>query len=731
MHVTANSNGDNIAAWAIDLIYDSSAISYKSVTVHGGFSGAVVTDQALTGSDYGTSAAQVSITSTKKQDETDTTLFTGADILLVSIEFDILSTATSGIRIHKATNRFMTNSGLEPITELQDITVDDSNSIASVGKVSVLIESPPVVVQLLTVSTPRHVVLKPDGGFMPSTITGLLVYGSYGESNEAVSGDLLGCEALGTGLQLTTAGSCDSVDPTGGSPAVTNSQPFGVVHVTHQSSGIQSYVPIVTYITKSVSIVLDADNLYKVCSSDSDIYESTRIRKMVVFDRGVGYLSDPIDVSNTIYDIPVSVSSGAEIVDMFYVGGVAPGVSVISPTPVATDRGIVYNDASVTVSDTLSTTSIGISIVKMQYVDWTAGNTSPVIMDKNPLTAEGDVQILFPAFHPAGVILTKTQNDNLLQEVTSTNELVYEITAAASYSGYRYWFGEVAHDAITQGGAGVLAINTPTIGSMCTTTQAFTNISLPSAVSATLYMPDPILAVKDDPCDGPYKSSTNDGIILTVLFSDGTSVLFTRDDRTTWELTNNPHTVTIKERGANKMRIEAPTSAPTHTVIVTATVMGLVSNSIDIAVVTATGLLTSVESIDGRTAGVQSTSLKRVHCAPGIYQGLKTLTSMIISNGASVPTSLITYAIPENAVLQKIGDNVFVGKGVGAQVVTTSYMSLTTTTTVTVLTESVFVDTFEFSALSTFSASAGSTTVSLDPFRVFLFLFINPIVGKA
>jgi hypothetical protein len=731
MHVTADSNGDTIAAWAIDVIYDSSAISYTSTTTYDGFSVPVVTSQALTGSVYGPNAAQVSITSTKLQEENNMDFFKGTDILLMSLDFDILSTATSGIRIFSATNRFMTNLGKEPIIELQDITIDDSNSIASIGEASVLIESPPLVVQLLTVSTPRHVVLKPDGEFIPSTITGMLVYGSYGESNVAVSGDLLECEAVTTGLQLTTTGSCDSVDPTGGSPAVTNSHPFGVVKATHKSSGITSDVPIVTYITKSVSIVLDADNLYKVCSSDSDMYESTRIRKMAVFDRGAGYLSDPIDVSNTIYDIPVSASSGAEIVDMFYVGGVAPGASVISPTPVATGRGIVYTDASVTVSDTLSTTSIGFSIVKMQYVDWTAGNTSPVIMDKNPLTAEGDEQILFPAFHPAGVILTKTQNDNLLQEVTSTNELVYEITETLSSSGYRYWNGEVAHDAITQGGAGALAINTPTIGSMCTTIQAFTNISLPSAVSATINLPDPILAVKDDPCDGPYKSSTNDGIILTVLFSDGTNVLFTRDDRTTWELTNNPHTVTITERNANKMRIEAPIGAPTHTVTVTATVMGLVSNSIDIAVVTATGLLTSVDSIDGRTGGVQSTSLKRVHCAPGIYQGLKTLTSMLISNGASVPTSLITYDIPGNGVLEKIGDNVFVGKIVGTETVTSSYMSLTTTTVVTVLTESVFVNTFEFSAPSTFSASTGSTTVSLDPFRVFPFLLINHIVGKA
>jgi hypothetical protein len=215
MDIKANTDGSVMAAWAIDLIYNASALSYVSTTTHGGFSDAVVTSQILTASAYGENTGMVSITAIKLVTETDPTLFNGPDILLSSVIFDVLPESVSGTLIYSAMNRFMTNLGKEPIIEQQSITIDDAATTPSVGLAYILLDKLPAVIQLISVATPRHVVLKPDGTIIPCKITGFLVYDGFGEINTAVDSNTLECTTTETGIAVTTSTLCDSISPTG------------------------------------------------------------------------------------------------------------------------------------------------------------------------------------------------------------------------------------------------------------------------------------------------------------------------------------------------------------------------------------------------------------------------------------------------------------------------------------------------------------------------------------
>lgn len=454
--------------------------------------------------------------------------------------------------------------------------------------------------------------------------------------------------------------------------------------------------PVSTYVTKSVSIITDKSLLSSSCKSNGGIYESTRVRKMVVFDHGNSAVATPIDVSNTIYDIGITIPTPgtpiAQINDLFYVSGKSAGTADIEAIPIIQDTGIVYTKASITVSEDISASNSDINMATMQYVDWTNGNTAPRIIDQIPLTAEGDWQIIFPVFNPSGIILTKSQNDELLQDIVSTNTNIYEITQHSSPGAYRFWRGTVAHGAISEGGTGVIMLNTLSDTSTCTFSQAFTDISLPSIVSVLISMPDPIVAIAGDPSEDTYKKSTNDGIIVTVLFSDDTSVVYTRDSRTNWLFVNNPHGATISPINTDQVRFTAPGSVAAHTVELKAEVMGISSNTLSIALVTATGISASVQSIEGRSSGTQSTILKRVHCASDIYQGLQIVARLIISNGDNVISSLVTNTISGTGALRKITNtnHMFVGYSPGQEFIETTYGTLTTSTLVTVSTDSVF-----------------------------------------
>jgi hypothetical protein len=190
---------------------------------------------------------------------------------------------------------------------------------------------------------------------------------------------------------------------------------------------------ISTYVTKSLTIVPDKSTIENAC-------QTIRIRKLAVFDNGNGFPSEAVDVSNTAYDVDLETSNASilQIVDKYYLAGLSEGTAAVAAKPLFNSAGITYLTASVTVISASSSDTI--SIISMQGVDWSLGSTQPVILDKNPLTAEGDTHMLLPIFTNTGVILTTPQNNGMIQSIVSNNTAVYTVSPASN-SAYRFWNG--------------------------------------------------------------------------------------------------------------------------------------------------------------------------------------------------------------------------------------------------------------------------------------------------
>jgi hypothetical protein len=158
----------------------------------------------------------------------------------------------------------------------------------------------------------------------------------------------------------------------------------------------------------------------------------------------------------------------------------------------------------------------------------------------------------------------------------------------------------------------------------------------------------------------------------------------------------------------------------------------IASNTLTVTLVTAMRLTHALYPIDQRgTASAQTAVLQRIHCAPSMYQGLKIISSVLVSDGASVQTGQAdtSYSLPDASVLTNIGSGRFVGKGVGTQNITVSYKSLRNDVTVTVNPSDVFITQLEITPMPSNSFSA--TPLSTSLLRVKLTLSDGEIISDA
>jgi hypothetical protein len=199
------------------------------------------------------------------------------------------------------------------------------------------------------------------------------------------------------------------------------------------------------------------------------------------------------------------------------------------------------------------------------------------------------------------------------------------------------------------------------------------------------------LVVLDDPAENLFGKTFFDAMMLSAVFTDGSSKVFTRDSRTTW-IVSDPTAVEIIPTNNDGVRIIALTNTPT-TVDVHAEALGMQSNIITFVLVASDRLETTVSSTEQRISGSQTTTLFRVHCS-SLFQGLATHTDIVMSNSERVtipPSTPNLYANEYDDKVQHVLPNEFIGKYPGTSTVTTTYGPLETTTLITVHTDSVWI----------------------------------------
>jgi hypothetical protein len=365
MHTVANTGDKKLGTWAVDIIYDSDSIEFISVSTHPVYdilSTMVVIPSAE--AVHGDTAQKIAFTGSKKAGALDENQFSGPDVHLMNLNFNIKAQATSGVFIYSAITRFLTSTALEAFVVRQNITVDDANSITSpLGTAYIHIENTPQVVQLLATSNPKYTVLLPDGTVHTSSITAWLVYGSFQTPNEIVETNALTCvDASTTTSGGLSIGGCASISPTSASPATYHDAAYGAVQVTHDDTSFYTMIPVATYVTKSVDIIADQSTLSFGCVSMFS--ERTRLRKMVVFDQGYTRISQAVDVSYTDYDFEIQVQPNADnlqIADSFFVKATQAGTATIAPILQNPSMGISYTHASITANSVGSGTATGMT----------------------------------------------------------------------------------------------------------------------------------------------------------------------------------------------------------------------------------------------------------------------------------------------------------------------------------------------------------------------------------
>lgn len=532
--------------------------------------------------------------------------------------------------------RFLTNTGSGVIAEGQDILVDDITTHGRHGVADLSILPPSKMIAIVAHSVPKEIALHPDGSSVHASVHATAIYDGYGGDSKELLPSSLTCNSLNPGI--STADGCSRIYPLPPQPAVTEThpgefKPWGLVSVS--TGGRSDLVPIMTHVAISLRVVLDNPILRGASCGG---YQITRMRKMAVFDNGNGSPSPEIDVSNTVYDFAVQMGPEgvASVVDSYFVGGVSPGRTTIHPMPIDRMDGRSFVYANATVADGFDASDTGsfavLSMETMVGIDWERGSLLPSLRDMNPLIDEGDSQIIFPMYKPAGMI----PNNGLdaVGSVSSTNP-VYTISEAASSSLYKFWVGEVRQGALGNPFVGAVAFDTT---SECQVEQGGTNISLPVPSDATLSMVGKgVLAVKGDPCSDVYAPSSA-RLFLTAVFSDATTRILTADERTEFVFVQNPYGATIGRSEDGSITLDAPPGAPPHEVLLYADILGgaVSSNTISVEVVTALGIQNSLHSKEPRDFGAQGHTLYRIHCSPTLFQGTRVEARLMISDGGVV-----------------------------------------------------------------------------------------------
>lgn len=790
LSIVTSTAGNILGSWAVDITYNHTRVTYSSVQLNTAlFSQLVVSPQQ----------GFVPIFAQRDPANTNDAQYNGDSIHLMDVVFNVAGplpandeiSITSGPAILYAEIRFLSNIGSNDFIQNQPITFDDFINVGSVGTAHIEFDKPPGLMVVIPTAYPKHVVLKPDGTPISTTVTATALFSGYRSPDVSIPSNELECTSLApTKIQVGSPGTtCVNISPLPTTSPVTTEfpptvqNPWGMLQVEYLNAVIPPGVvdpiqfgslAIPTHIATSIQIQLfrsssghsSSNVLEKRCSSTAaDGYQMARLRKMVVFDSGSGTPSVPVDVSNTFYDIPIEVDPGSanpgsiQIVDSFFVLGLAAGTASIRPVPVSgLGDGRTYISQTVQVSDTYDGQSTGafaqVSVITMQDVEWYTGigtqNLNPLILDKNPLTDEGDAQLIFPTYQPAGFILPKAQNEAIIASVASTNTQVYTITTTSGPASYPYWYGEIPVGALTTPVQEVVPFVTTVTAAeqallptqRCELLQGFTNISLPTPVSATLTITRTKFAMLNDEADGiaaPSASLANE-ISLQVSFSDGSNKVQTGDSRTAFEFDVDGLGNTYSPTNANGASFAlnpttnvafftAPNTGGHQVISFRAQAMnGLAtSNAVTVTIVVATGLTNAVESIETRSFGTQTTTLRRVHCAPSVFQGLRVVAAMQISDGTQVSPlaqgSGIAYNHQSQGTLRKVGHDVFMGESPGFESIVSTFGSLTAAVTpITVDTNSVYVQDLTIASIGPSDMLKGVPTSTLQTLQITMIL---------
>lgn len=488
--------------------------------------------------------------------------------------------------------------------------------------------------------------------------------------------------------------------------------------------GMQTAVAFKVHVATQVMLKSHSSSLARLCDR---VWQSVRIRKMVVFTDGSGMSSPPIDVTGTDYDFGIEIQGGPGVASYDprtgFATGIGPGSATLVPLVAGMGRSIT--GMSITVQSTESNGGFtGISMFTYKSVIWDDQGVRPTFVDSDTLRLETDWQIIAPVVMPDGHFVQSLQLRAAMGAsgaIVSSNPTLYTVSEPADgcgEAGCPYRVGGIAKEAYSKaaGQRAQVQIQSSQWIPGCQTTPWNVNVSVPSVTSARLVLHDGLVG--------------SSGFTMAASTLDGAHELYsTKSPPITFELTlDTPVPKTIQVALDPQGTIfhlhgsQAPSiytfaaagpsdssvgSVPAEAIALSGVAQGPAvfnitataftgaitsSNTITVTLATATSLSLAATKVTGaHSQPGNGALLKAIGCGSfKIWQTARVTGILQLSNGASVTTSAVSYSCPAQSVLTCSADGFVVPVGVPKGTTSTgnvqgSYKTLSSTISISVM----------------------------------------------
>lgn len=660
MEILVDTRSNILNHWAISISYNELRIKNPVISIGDLFSSPIT---------YST-AGFFTMTSSRPESRTSHELYKSNSLHLATIRWTISDKAESGDAITNAVVRFLTNNGNNAFIENQTISIDDYlvgeniSVVPRMGQAHIQIEPQPTLAYIHAFTLQKCSVLKPDGSQISATIGAVGVFvGNYGHENTNIERTRISCTTHNTSISIEQC----IVSPISN---YTKNNGWHIVDVKFDT--YTSQVAIAVFIPISIQIVVDYP-LLGLSSCNLNVFERTRIRKMVIFDNCNGVTSEPIDVSNTIYDFQISSTNTtvAQIADSYFLQPYTSGNTTI--TMLTT---LPFKTTTVQVMAKTRYNSDIIVFNTITSIDWSHGNTNPSYVVNQPIRIENDQRIILAQFQRTGYFVSWA-----LPKLRSTNEAIFIIQLSPT-GGMR---GFVPFGASSDPFTGTISYTTDLNLAGCSIQNAYVNASMLTATRATLQINAVILSVYADVAEQYY--SSNEQLIVMVEYSDGKKYERTLDSRTVFNVVpNNTATIVITD---NTISLQTKPNQQPSQILISATFMNIHTNIIQVNIIKAKSLSNVLTSVERRQSGEKTNVLYRIHCTVSIYQSVFIESVITLSNGNQITVnpnsnSLVHEHTNNDRVIRRVKKNTYVGVADGEAMVFSRFDHLTTNTTLKV-----------------------------------------------
>ena len=706
--IVADTNGQDLHVWVLEVIFDTELLSYDSTTASALYTSAVANDDG---------AGVVSMSTSGLSTGTLSADVTGSNVPVASISFVVTDSAPAGSNAGAISfiAKDMVNGGT--VKFAADVTGqvnDERGGTQTSGQLTVVaLEYVGIFAHTGQSELVNYGPL--NGAVSSSTVEAVAVFNRAGEDNVDVS-NAVACSHGGSG-------GSDILALDGCEVTVSSSETAGSLNavVSVGYDALVSSVEMRVWFPSSLTLNISDAKLGAVYGSTSTPcrrYQRADLTAWATFSTDSGGVSVVADVTSLM----TFESSDTSVVAV--VGSAVQGIATGTATVACT--GLVDGSVEITVSDE------GVAVTALNVVVYSGASwvgdigevsldsfVSPILELAHDLSAEGDnANIVVYAEYDDGayeevsseVLLETTDTSGSVSIVDGTAALRVEV-GAVSVCGPLIRASWFVCNATLSTGNGVVMLDMPSPS--------------PTGVSVTANKAK-IAKSGDGSTERPFSIATSSTLSVVVSFEDGSTQDFSTDSRTSYAIrADGSESMIALDSNIVSVLSDAVIDDSSSLVTVNVSFPGVFDlfATISLTVVEFNGLVLSSSpypSVSGYAGNVHT--LHRVACT-SVYQRLEMRATGSLSDGTTRAASSfyteVSYALEESSVASLSSARYVEAVAAGSATVVGTFGGLSASLIITVTDVSVNVTSLaikdNIGTSSTLSGSEGTTdTMSVE-----------------